>query len=269
MQIRLTVLGPRGGHPGRAAHPGPAHPQAPAWVCAVDVLVTAPAGTALAAVAGGLADAAAAAGADVGGSGPVVLYAGAERLDAQRAALGEPPLVDGAVLSLGAPADPEEHPVYSDHPGRPEASAGPGAARLETARLEVVAGPDAGGVHLLHGGQVRVGRSADADVPVDDPDVSRLHCAVTVAEDGSATVADLGSTNGTTVGGVPVGSRPVPLPPEALLRIGESALRLRSPSATPAAYARVTARADGEGRLRVAVRAAEAAPDRGPDAAGA
>ncbi|RSO31042.1 hypothetical protein DMH15_25050, partial [Streptomyces sp. WAC 06725] len=103
MQIRLTVLAPRSGHPTRAC----------------DVLVTAPAGTALATVASGLAAAVAGSGADIGASGsgssgkaggaagaaggPVVLYAGTDRLDPQRAAVGEPPLIDGAVLSLGAP----------------------------------------------------------------------------------------------------------------------------------------------------------------------
>ncbi|MFF5672647.1 FtsK/SpoIIIE domain-containing protein [Streptomyces hygroscopicus] len=251
MQIRLTVLGPRSAHPGRSGHhPAPASaPHAP--MGAVDVLVTAPVGTALASVAGGLADAVAAAGYEAGGGGAggaVVLYAGGRRLDPQRCALGEPPLVDGAVLSLQGPADPDsDH--YPGYPGLPDA-----AVADATVHLDVVAGPDAGGVHLLHGGQVRIGRSADADVPLDDPDVSRLHCAVTVAEDGRVTIADLGSTNGTAADGVPVGARPVPLAPGALLRIGESALRLRVPSATsgfPPAPARLPVHADGEGHLRV------------------
>ncbi|MEU5271960.1 FtsK/SpoIIIE domain-containing protein [Streptomyces hygroscopicus] len=251
MQIRLTVLGPRSAHPGRSGHhPAPASaPHAP--MGAVDVLVTAPVGTALASVAGGLADAVAAAGYEAGGGsagGAVVLYAGGRRLDPQRCALGEPPLVDGAVLSLQGPADPDsDH--YPGYPGLPDA-----AVADATVHLDVVAGPDAGGVHLLHGGQVRIGRSADADVPLDDPDVSRLHCAVTVAEDGRVTIADLGSTNGTAADGVPVGARPVPLAPGALLRIGESALRLRVPSATsgfPPDPARLPVHADGEGHLRV------------------
>ncbi|MET9557539.1 FHA domain-containing protein [Streptomyces sp. NPDC006645] len=211
MQIRLTVLAPRSGHPaGRAC----------------DVLVTAPAGTALAAVASGLATAVA--GPDV--SGAVVLYAGRERLDAQRRTLGEPPLVDGAVLSLHVPG--EDDAPTDDVP----------------AQLHVVAGPDAGGVHLLHGGQVRIGRSADADVPLDDPDVSRLHCSVTVADDGHVSVADLHSTNGTTLEGVRVGARPVPLPAGALLRLGESAVRLTSGGRMPA----LATAPDGEGHLRIA-----------------
>ncbi|MCQ8192192.1 FtsK/SpoIIIE domain-containing protein [Streptomyces rugosispiralis] len=251
MQIRLTVLGPRSAHPGRSGH-HPAPASGPhALVGAVDVLVTAPVGTALAAVAGGLADAVAAAGYEAGGGsgggGTAVLYAGGERLDPQRCALGEPPLVDGAVLSLHGPAAPDsDH--YPGYPGLPET-----AVADATVHLDVVAGPDAGGVHLLHGGQVRIGRSADADVPLDDPDVSRLHCAVTVAEDGRVTIADLGSTNGTAADGVPVGPQPVPLEPGALLRIGESALRLRVPATAAATSAptRLPVRADGEGHLRV------------------
>ncbi|MGW6287552.1 FHA domain-containing protein [Streptomyces sp. NPDC055107] len=214
MQIRLTVLAPRSG-------------QTSARTC--DVLVTAPAGTALAAVASQLAAAVSGPESSQGG-GAVVLFAGRERLDGHRVALGEPPLVDGAVLSLQVPGDDEA----TDDP--------------VPARLHVVAGPDAGGVHLLHGGQIRIGRSADADVPLDDPDVSRLHCAVTVADDGRVSVADLGSTNGTSLDGVEVRERPVRLAPGALLRLGESALRLTAgsrPTKLPTAP-------DGEGHLRVA-----------------
>ncbi|MFG2290854.1 FtsK/SpoIIIE domain-containing protein [Streptomyces sp. NPDC048595] len=221
MQIRLTVLGPRSGHTTRAC----------------DVLVTAPAGTALAAVAGSLAASVAGTGAESGGagagSGPVVLYAGSERLDPQRAAIGEPPLIDGAVLSLQGPGPAPAH-------GLPHG----------TARLRVVSGPDAGGVHLLHGGQIRIGRSADADVPLDDPDVSRLHCTVTVEPDGSVHVADLRSTNGTAVDGGDLGERPAPLRPGALLRIGESTLRLQPAPSTPDPALRTTP--DGEGQLRIA-----------------
>ncbi|MFD5200671.1 FHA domain-containing protein [Streptomyces sp. NPDC058375] len=213
MQIRLTVLAPRSG-------------QTPARTC--DVLVTAPAGTALAAVASQLAAAVSGPESSQGG-GAVVLFAGRERLDGHRIALGEPPLVDGAVLSLQVPGDEE---ATDD---------------AVPAQLHVVAGPDAGGVHLLHGGQIRIGRSADADVPLDDPDVSRLHCAVTVSDDGRVSVADLGSTNGTSLDGVEVHERPVRLAPGALLRLGESALRLTSGCRA----ATLPIAPDGEGHLRV------------------
>ncbi|WP_435969798.1 FtsK/SpoIIIE domain-containing protein [Streptomyces sp. Qhu_M48] len=217
MQIRLTVLAPYAGHgTGRAC----------------DVLVTAPAGTALAAVASNLA--AAVTGPDTSASGTTVLYAGAERLDTRRCVLGEPPLVDGAVLSLQVPG-PDDR-----------------VDETATARLHVVAGPDAGGVHLLHGGPIRIGRSVDADVPLDDPDVSRAHCTVTVGEDGRVTVADRGSTNGTTLDGVPVGDRPVRFRPGALLRLGESALRLTGPGDDLGGTDTRATAPDGEGHLRIA-----------------
>lgn len=244
MQIRLTVLAPRSGQSSQGA----------ARAC--DVLVTAPAGTALAAVASALA--AAASGAEAPPSGTVVLYAGRERLDAQRCALGEPPLVDGAVLSLQTPAEDEA----GDHEGA--------AARTQ---LHVIAGPDAGGVHLLHEGRIRIGRAAEADVPLDDPDVSRLHCEVTVAEDGGVTIADLGSTNGTTLDGAEVGRQAVRLGPGALLRIGESTLRLAaspaaagpgasnpSSSGSAAHGGRPVTAPDGEGHLRVRRPAPDPAP---------
>ncbi|MDW4905256.1 FHA domain-containing protein [Streptomyces sp. ADMS] len=231
MQIRLTVVDPLG---------PPSEPWARAASC--DVLVTAPAGTALAAVASALASGVAGDGGsslpergrDRESGGAVVLYAGDQRLDTQRCTLGEPPLVDGAVLALGTPAEPEPHPEADE----------------VAAQLHVVAGPDAGGVHLLHGGQITIGRSADADVPLDDPDVSRLHCAVTVEADGRIAVADLGSTNGTTLSGTRLGTRPVRLAPGALLRIGESALRLAPPGD---AGARAGTTPDGEGHVRVSV----------------
>ncbi|MGA4841584.1 FHA domain-containing protein [Streptomyces sp. G45] len=230
MQIRLTVLGPRSG---QADQSGPG--ARPATAC--DVLVTAPAGTALAAVASGLAATVAA------GDGPAVLYAQSERIDLQRCTLGEPPLVDGAVLSVGTPTEPGPEPADA------------------AAQLHVIAGPDAGGVHLLHGGQVRVGRSAQADVPLDDPDVSRLHCAVTLDPDGRVTVTDLGSTNGTTVDGRPVRDRPVRLPSGSLLRIGESVLRLTVGSGTGGVLASAP---DGEGHVRVRVAPVAVPPEAPP-----
>ncbi|MFD7058397.1 FHA domain-containing protein [Streptomyces sp. NPDC059906] len=225
MQIRLTVVDPLGPH-ASAASAVPAGDRS----ARCDVLVTAPAGTALAAVASALA---ATLPGEGPGSGQVVLYAGAQRLDAQRSTLGEPPLIDGAVLCLGAPGEPDPHTEPADVP----------------AQLHVVAGPDAGGVHLLHGGQIRLGRSADADVALDDPDVSRMHCAVTVGPDARVSVADLGSTNGTTLDGTRVGDRPVRFPPGALLRIGESALRLVP--VPPVAEVRVATTPDGEGHVRL------------------
>ncbi|NEB09731.1 hypothetical protein G3I32_12795, partial [Streptomyces coelicoflavus] len=88
MQIRLTVVDPLGPHASAAlsAPTASAAGAAPAESrpARCDVLVTAPAGTALAAVASALAATLPGEGA---GSGQVVLYAGAQRLDAQRSTL--------------------------------------------------------------------------------------------------------------------------------------------------------------------------------------
>jgi hypothetical protein len=70
---------------------------------------------------------------------------------------------------------------------------------------------------LVHeGGSVRavavdkevltIGRLAECDVVVDDKGVSRRHAQIRT-KDGSSTVTDLGSTNGTKLNGKPVGSR--------------------------------------------------------------
>ncbi|GAA5000088.1 FHA domain-containing protein [Kitasatospora paranensis] len=233
MQIRLTVLRPRSGPAG----PGPS----------TDVLVTAPAGTALGAVAGALAGA-------VGVRGPrstthVHLYAGPERLDDQ-ALLGRPPLIDGAVLSLGE-SDPDADPA--DLPA--------------TAELRVVGGPDAGGVHHLHGDEIRVGRSSDADVPLDDPDVSRLHLSLHLDGD-RITVRDLGSTNGTRLDGRFLRDEAAELADGELVRLGESTLRIGRPAAGPArpeiGENSGAPRPDGDGHLQLAprptARTAAAAP---------
>ncbi|SCK56924.1 FtsK/SpoIIIE family protein [Streptomyces sp. WMMB 714] len=233
MQIRLTVtLGPRGGGPGAgeaAAVPGAAP--------SCDVIVSAPSGTPLSAVTGALVTTAASAAGASGASGTqgaapadsspdssAAVYVGTERLDPHRQMLGEPPLVDGAVVSLHGPAPVTTAPALAAY----------GSAK---ARLHVTAGPDAGGIHLLQGGRVQLGRAADVDVPLDDPDVSRLHCAITVSDGGAVTVTDLGSTNGTSLDGAPVGTQPVLFRPGSTLRIGESVLRLEtSANGTQAQY---------------------------------
>lgn len=244
MRIRLTVAR-AGAECGEAA-----------------VVVTAPVGTVLAAVTSALVTESAAAGGGAegaAGDGPAPVFAGTQRLDPHRHVLGEPPLLDGAAVSLYGPGRVPPTAVSTA-----SAVAAYGTAK---ARLHVVAGPDAGGVHLLQGGQVHLGRSAEADVPLDDPDVSRLHCAVTVTDSGDVTVTDLGSTNGTTLDGRPVGERPLLLRPGATLRLGESEVRLvaaEDASAGPAVPAPVP---DGKGRLRLAPPAGPADAARPPAAA--
>jgi S-DNA-T family DNA segregation ATPase FtsK/SpoIIIE len=126
------------------------------------------------------------------------------------ALLGRPPLLEGALVEVDAP------PAPRTVPGSPE--------------LHVVGGPCAGTVHVLTNGELTLGRAAA--VTLDDRDVSREHCRLTLTTEG-ATVTDLGSTNGTWVDGVRT-TGPTPLPYDSLLRVGDSTLALRRPAEPPA-----------------------------------
>ncbi|MGH6656386.1 MAG: FHA domain-containing protein, partial [Actinocrinis sp.] len=215
MQIRLSVTSAREAwraDEGRARS-GPE---------TVDAAVTAAAGTPFGAAAGALRALAGVA------DGPV--YAGTTPLR-DDAPLGLPPLLDGAALTVGGPGAP---------------TALPGGLELH-----IAGGPDAGGVHLIAppapGEQpvrVTIGRGADAQVRIEDPDLSRLHAELLVTADW-VRLRDSGSTNGTTLDGAPVGSESVLLLPDALVRLGETTLALR------VSHTAIEADADRLGRLRV------------------
>ncbi len=140
--------------------------------------------------------------------------------------IGTPPLLDGALVILGGRGvDPER--------------LAPGVLELH-----VVSGPDAGTIFRLPPGEHRIGRAAEADLRLEDPDLSRLHAVVDVRST-TVSVTDLGSTNGCLVDGVRVVGT-APLSTSATLRVGRSVLRLRLPAAAPA-----SARPDGVGHLLV------------------
>ena len=94
--------------------------------------------------------------------------------------LGPSGLVDGAVLTVGAP-------------GATANGAGP-------VELAVVGGPLSGRSWPIAAGPTTVGRSEEAGVFLDHPSVSRAHFRVK-QHDGVWQVEDLGSTNGTWVDG--------------------------------------------------------------------
>jgi hypothetical protein len=135
--------------------------------------------------------------------------------------LGEPPLLDGAVLTVDR-ADHREP-----------------RGLLE---LHVLAGPDSGAVHHLTPGEHGIGRAVEATVRVDDLDVSRLHAVLRVPTDGSAdaTVHDLASTNGSSVDGETVTREGRPLQPGQVLRVGDTRMTLVVPELVP-----VSCRPDG------------------------
>jgi transcriptional regulator with GAF, ATPase, and Fis domain len=71
--------------------------------------------------------------------------------------------------------------------------------------------------------EVRIGSSADADVPIADGAISREHVAIRLDESGWS-IADCGSTNGTFIGDLRIDR--VIVADDALVRLGKSAVRL-------------------------------------------
>lgn len=78
-------------------------------------------------------------------------------------------------------------------------------AQQPVAELRVTGGVLAGERFLLEAGTYLIGRSPEATIRLDAGTVSRTHAELRVHEDGSATIADLGSHNGTRIGGDVVG----------------------------------------------------------------
>ena len=66
----------------------------------------------------------------------------------------------------------------------------------------MIAGPESGKIFPIEKARVIIGRH-DADVNVDDPEVSRQHAALEISGE-KVTLIDLGSTNGTFMGDEPV-----------------------------------------------------------------
>jgi len=83
----------------------------------------------------------------------------------------------------------------------------PAAAELkmpQTSKLSlaVIAGPESGKIYQIEKPRVVIGRQ-DADINVDDPEISRQHAALEVSGE-RVTLVDLGSTNGTFMAEEPV-----------------------------------------------------------------
>jgi pSer/pThr/pTyr-binding forkhead associated (FHA) protein len=70
-----------------------------------------------------------------------------------------------------------------------------------------------------------IGRSAQSDVVIDFPEVSRTH-ALIFRQDGQTYIADLGSSNGTWLDGERIRSTPTPVNSGATISLGSHAFRL-------------------------------------------
>src|SRR5271170_5035340 len=100
------------------------------------------------------------------------------------------------------------------------------AAAMADLTLEIVEGPGAGRQLVLNRPSI-IGRSPDADLPLEDGQASRRHAQVSPASDGSAVVEDLGSANGTFVNQNEIYG-PARLDPGDELLIGVTVIQVRS-----------------------------------------
>jgi DNA-binding NtrC family response regulator len=92
--------------------------------------------------------------------------------------------------------------------------------------LDVVHGPDAG--RRASGDTITIGTSGENHLVLGDPTVSRRHLSIAIEPSGGIAVTDLGSSNGTYVGGVRIRSAVVPA--GTILQLGNTRLRVEAPA---------------------------------------
>ena len=88
--------------------------------------------------------------------------------------------------------------------------------------VEVLTGADQGRRFTADGGEISIGTNNGNDLQLTDPAVSRHHCAIAVGPRGYQ-LCDLGSTNGTSVGGI--GIERAFIKPGAQVEVGQTRLR--------------------------------------------
>lgn len=133
------------------------------------------------------------------------------------------------VVSLGAGISL----VYLDGPGSEAPQPAPSDSRVF---IEWIDGPEVGARTEVLLGESLIGRTASCAIVVDSPAVSRAHARLLHSREGLI-VEDLGSANGTTVGGMPV-TGPTRLKENDVVRVGglrsfRVTMAERSPSAPP------------------------------------
>lgn len=128
-------------------------------------------------------------------------------LDPQ-APIGESPLPSGTRISVAGAAE------LFDAAGHRRGDA--------LALLRIHQGPDAGREFNLPAGSTQVGRDPSSDVQLDDSFVSKRHIRISVTD--TIEVIDLGSANGTTIGGEQI--QRVEVRPDELVEIGDTVLSI-------------------------------------------
>jgi predicted Zn finger-like uncharacterized protein len=113
----------------------------------------------------------------------------------------------------------EQSPLPSTDKAEPALQL-PQAKRLSLAILD---GPDAGSVYRIEKPRVTIGR-ANADLTLNDSEASRNHAAIEVRDTGIR-LLDLGSTNGTLMGGAKI-LEPMEIGDKAEFQVGATTLML-------------------------------------------
>jgi len=112
-------------------------------------------------------------------------------------------------------------------PTGPDADGPPAPASLVVLQADGPTRP------LAPGEAVIAGRAPHAALRIADPSVSREHCLLRREADGRVWVDDLGSRNGTWLGSDALGPAPTELHDGNFLRVGQTGIELRLPSARP------------------------------------
>lgn len=98
-------------------------------------------------------------------------------------------------------------------------------------KLQVTSGPQEGAEIEILTPAIRIGRAtrdATWDISLQDRAVSRPHCEIALQPDGGWAITDLGSANGTVVGGIPIAANePRPLQDGTVITVGETTLLFR------------------------------------------
>lgn len=178
---------------------------------------------------------------DLGGLAAVVASAGlaAARVAASAEARAEPP-PPLCCLSCGSESPPEARfcancgqPIHrvSGQSATPRAAVRSPAQATRSEVFRVLTGDNAGqSIHVDP--PARIGRDADNDVKLTDPEASRRHALIEI-QDGNLVVSDLGSSNGTWVDERRIAG-PTILSPGNQLRIGDTIFELLPVISTPA-----------------------------------
>ncbi|HET7506263.1 MAG TPA: sigma 54-interacting transcriptional regulator [Kofleriaceae bacterium] len=98
-----------------------------------------------------------------------------------------------------------------------------GGLPIRTLRVDVLEGPDAGRSHVATEDKLAIGTAIDNDLMLEDDSVSRYHVELSRGRTG-VRIVDCGSTNGTLVHGIAIGSGEAPA--GSVLSLGRTRLRV-------------------------------------------